>query len=252
MAKISKRLKKVDEALLLPQPKAAADATAIDSAHAPAAPSTLLAAATALVGASKVGGVKFDETIDVAIRLGIDPKKSDQNVRGSVVLPAGTGKSVRVAVVAAADADQAAAKKAGADKVGFEDLIKSIGDGQVDFDVLIATPDAMRQLAAVAKVLGPRGLMPNPKNDTVAKDVTAAVNNAKSGQVRYRADKAGIVHVPVGKASFKPEQLVNNIERLIDALKKSKPASSKGVYLRGMHVSSTMGRSLAVDVVSYR
>lgn len=249
--KLSKRLSK--QAAALSAASAAAGAARAGADDGGDSPTTVLwglaDAAAAVAGGS---GVKFNETVDVAIRLGIDAKKSDQNVRGSVVLPEGTGKTVKVAVVAATDADQKAATDTGADIAGFEDLIKNIGDGQMDFDVLIATPDAMRQLASVARVLGPRGLMPNPKNDTVTKDVAAAVQKAKSGQVRYRSDKAGIVHVPVGKASFAPEQLVRNVESLLDSLKKSKPAASKGVYLRSMHLASTMGRSVAVDLVSYR
>ncbi len=205
-------------------------------------------ALSAVVGGS---GVKFDETVEVAIQLGIDPKKSDQAVRGAAVLPSGTGKTVRVAVVADGDA-ATAATTAGADKVGFEDLIEEIKGGKMDFDVLIATPDAMRKLAAAGKILGPRGLMPNPKVGTVAADPTAAVKNAKAGQARYRADKSGIVHAAVGKASFSPDALKKNIESLLDSLKRGKPASSKGIYLRQLAVSSTMGRSAIVDIASYR
>lgn len=205
-------------------------------------------ALTAIVGGS---GVKFDETVDVAVQLGVDTKKSDQAVRGAVVLPAGTGKTTRVAVVASGDAAKAA-KDAGADKVGFEDLIEEIKGGAMDFDVLIATPDAMRKLAPAGRILGPRGLMPNPKTGTVAADPTAAVKNAKAGQARYRADKAGIVHAAVGKASFSAADLKRNIESLIAALKRAKPASAKGVYLRRMSVSATMGRAATVDISAYR
>ena len=196
-------------------------------------------------------GVKFDETVEVAIRLGIDTKKSDQTVRGSVVLPSGTGKSARVAVVASGDAAQAA-KDAGADIVGYEELIEEIKGGKMDFDVLIATPETMRQLAAAGKVLGPRGLMPNPKTGTINADTATAVKNAKSGQIRYRADKGGIIHAPVGKASFSPDALKQNIESLLSALKRIKPASAKGVYLRHMAISCAMGRAVKVDISSYR
>lgn len=196
-------------------------------------------------------GVKFDETVEVAIQLGIDPKKSDQAVRGAAALPAGSGKTMRVAV-AASGAAADAAKAAGADKVGFEDLVEEILGGKTDFDVLIATPDAMRKLATAGRVLGPRGLMPNPKTGTVSADPAQAVQNAKAGQARFRADKAGIVHAAVGKASFKPEDLKRNIESLIAAVKRVKPASAKGVYLRRMSVSATMGRAASVDISSYR
>ncbi|MGI9347370.1 MAG: 50S ribosomal protein L1 [Gammaproteobacteria bacterium] len=205
-------------------------------------------AVAAVVGGS---GVKFDETIDVAVRLGIDPKKSDQAVRGAVVLPAGTGKTVRVAVVAD-EAGAQAALDAGADKAGLEDLIEEIKGGKTDFDVLIATPAAMRLLAPIGKILGPRGLMPNPKTGTVNADTAIAVKNAKAGQVRYRADKGGIVHAPVGKASFAPADLKRNIESLLDSIKRAKPASSKGVYLRQLSLSATMGVAVAVDIATYR
>ena len=205
-------------------------------------------ALSAVVGGS---GAKFDETVDVAVQLGIDAKKSDQAVRGAVVLPAGTGKTVRVAVVADGDAAKKA-KAAGADKVGFDDLIESIKGGALDFDVLIATPEAMRKLAAAGRILGPRGLMPNPKTGTVAADPTEAVKNAKAGQARYRTDKAGIVHAAAGKASFSAADLKRNIESLLAALKRAKPASAKGVYLRRMSVSATMGRAVEVDISSYR
>ena len=206
-------------------------------------------ALAAVIGGS---GVKFDETVEAAIQLGVDPKKSDQAVRGAVVLPAGSGRVVRVGVVAQSEADRSAATTAGADVVGFEDLITNIGNGEINFDVLLATPESMRQLAAVAKTLGPKGLMPNPKSGTVTKDVATAVKEAKSGQVRYRADKSGIVHAPVGKASFTKENLKQNIESLLESLKKAKPSSSKGVYLRRMALSATMGRSVRVDITSYR
>ncbi|QID19071.1 50S ribosomal protein L1 [Nitrogeniibacter mangrovi] len=189
---------------------------------------------------------KFDESVDVAVNLGIDPRKSDQVVRGSVVLPAGTGKSVRVAVFAQGDKAEAA-KAAGADIVGFDDLAEQIKGGTIDFDVCIATPDAMRVVGALGQILGPRGLMPNPKVGTVTMDVETAVKNAKAGQVQYRADKAGIVHATIGRASFGVDALRTNAQALIDALNKAKPASAKGLYLRRMAVSSTMGVGLRVE-----
>ena len=189
---------------------------------------------------------KFDESVDIAIILGVDPRKSDQVVRGSLVMPAGTGKTARVAVFAqGAKAEEA--KAAGADIVGFEDLAESIKGGNLDFDVVIATPDAMRIVGALGQVLGPRGLMPNPKVGTVSMDVATAVKNAKAGQVQYRTDKAGIVHATVGRASFTPDQLGSNIRALVDALNKAKPASAKGVYLRKVSLSSTMGGGVRID-----
>ena len=190
---------------------------------------------------------KFDESIDVAVNLGIDAKKSDQTVRGSVVLPAGTGKTVRVAVFAQGD-KAAAAKAAGADIVGLDDLAESIKAGKIDFDVAIASPDTMRVVGQLGQILGPRGLMPNPKVGTVTPDVAAAVKNAKAGQVQYRADKAGVVQCSIGRASFAPEQLRDNLVALVEALNKSKPASSKGVYLRKVSLSSTMGPGVRVDL----
>jgi large subunit ribosomal protein L1 len=192
---------------------------------------------------------KFDESVDVAVNLGIDAKKSDQSVRGSVVLPAGTGKKVRVAVFAQGD-KAAAAKAAGADLVGLDDLAEIIKSGKIEFDVAIASPDAMRVVGQLGQILGPRGLMPNPKVGTVTPDVVTAVKNAKAGQVQYRADKSGIVQCTIGRASFAPEQLLENLSALMDALNKSKPASSKGVYLRKVSVSSTMGPGVRIDVAS--
>src|SRR5512142_1227547 len=183
---------------------------------------------------------KFDEAVDVAVNLGIDAKKSDQTVRGSVVLPAGTGKKVRVAVFAQGD-KAAAAKAAGADIVGMEDLAEQIKAGKMDFDVLVASPDTMRIVGQLGQILGPRGLMPNPKVGTVTPDVATAVKNAKAGQVQYRADKAGIVQCTIGRASFAPEALFENLKALVDALNKAKPAASKGIYLQKLSVSSTMG-----------
>ena len=189
---------------------------------------------------------KFDESVDVAVNLGIDAKKSDQTVRGSVVLPAGTGKKVRVAVFAQGDKAKAA-EDAGADVVGFDDLAAKIKDGFMDFDVVIASPDAMRVVGQLGQILGPRGLMPNPKVGTVSPDVALAVKNAKAGQVQYRTDKAGIVQCTIGRASFTPEQLKTNLTALIDALNKAKPQGVKGIYLRKVSVSSTMGAGVRID-----
>ncbi len=197
-------------------------------------------------GAAKA---KFDESIDVAVNLGIDAKKSDQSVRGSVVLPAGTGKNVRVAVFTQGD-KVAAAKAAGADIVGMEDLAEQIKAGKIDFDVAIASPDAMRVVGTLGQILGPRGLMPNPKVGTVTADVATAVKNAKAGQVQYRADKSGIVQCSIGRASFSPEKLSENLSALIEALNKSKPSASKGIYLRKVSLSSTMGPGVRVDVTT--
>jgi large subunit ribosomal protein L1 len=192
---------------------------------------------------------KFDESIDIAVQLGIDPKKSDQLVRGSVVLPAGTGKTVRVAVFAQGDkAEQARA--AGADIVGMEDLAEQIKGGVFNFDVVIASPDTMRIVGTLGQILGPRGLMPNPKVGTVTPDVAQAVKNAKAGQVQYRTDKAGIVHATIGRASFAVDQLQKNLAALVDALNKARPSASKGIYLRKLAVSSTMGGGARVEVAS--
>ncbi|MSQ49034.1 MAG: 50S ribosomal protein L1 [Betaproteobacteria bacterium] len=189
---------------------------------------------------------KFDESVDVAVNLGIDAKKSDQTVRGSVVLPAGTGKKVRVAVFAQGDKAQAA-KAAGAELVGMEDLAESIKGGSMEFDVVIAAPDAMRIVGQLGQILGPRGLMPNPKVGTVTPDVAAAVKNAKGGQVQFRADKTGIVQCTIGRASFSPEQLRDNLATLLEALNRSRPASTKGIFLKKVSVSSTMGLGVKVD-----
>jgi large subunit ribosomal protein L1 len=203
-------------------------------------------AADALKLVKECATAKFDESVDVAVQLGIDAKKSDQAVRGSVVLPAGSGKTKRVAVFAqGAKADEARA--AGADVVGFDDLAARIKEGFMDFDVVIASPDAMRVVGGLGQILGPRGLMPNPKVGTVTPDVVQAVKNAKAGQVQFRAAKAGIVHASIGRASFDVERLSTNLAALIDALNKSKPASSKGVFLRKVAVSSTMGIGVRVD-----
>jgi large subunit ribosomal protein L1 len=193
---------------------------------------------------------KFDESVDVAVNLGIDAKKSDQTVRGSVVLPAGTGKKVRVAVFAQGDRAKAA-EDAGADIVGFDDLAARIKEGFMDFDVVIASPDAMRVVGQLGQILGPRGLMPNPKVGTVSPDVAQAVRNAKAGQVQYRTDKAGIVHATIGRASFTPDQLKTNLVALIDALNKAKPAGVKGIYMKKVSVSSTMGAGVRIDTSGF-
>jgi len=208
------------------------------------------AVADALALAKTTATAKFDESIDVAVNLGIDAKKSDQTVRGSVVLPAGTGKTVRVAVFAqGAKADEA--KAAGADVVGFDDLAERVKGGFMEFDVVIASPDAMRVVGTLGQVLGPRGLMPNPKVGTVSADVAGAVKNAKAGQVQYRTDKAGIVHATIGRASFEVPALETNLRALMEALQKAKPASSKGVYLKKVSVSSTMGSGVRVDTGAF-
>src|SRR5471032_2327133 len=228
MAKLSKRLKafasKVDRMKLYP----------VDDA---------------LSLVKECASAKFDESIDVAVQLGIDAKKSDQVVRGSVVLPAGTGKSVRVAVFAQGEkAEQARA--AGAEIVGMEDLAEQVKAGKLDFDIVIASPDTMRVVGTLGQILGPRGLMPNPKVGTVTPDVATAVKNAKAGQVQFRVDKAGIVQCTIGLASFAPEALCENLKALVEALNKAKPASSKGIYLQKLAVSSTMGPGIRVDVAS--
>jgi large subunit ribosomal protein L1 len=193
-----------------------------------------------------LANAKFSESVDVAVNLGVDPRKSDQVVRGSTVLPNGTGKTVRVAVFAQGP-NAEAATEAGADVVGFEDLAERIKGGELDFDVVIATPDAMRVVGPLGRVLGPRGLMPNPKVGTVTADVATAVKNAKAGQVRYRTDKAGIIHCPIGKVDFEVPALKENLSALLADLTKAKPASSKGVYMKRVTVSSTMGPGVAVD-----
>jgi large subunit ribosomal protein L1 len=227
MAKLSKKAKEI-------KVKLPADAQSLD-------------AALALV--KELATAKFKESIDVAVNLGVDPKKSDQNVRGSTVLPNGTGKTVRVAVFAQGEnAEKATA--AGADLVGFEDLADAIKGGTIDFDILIATPDAMRLVGQLGKVLGPRGLMPNPKVGTVTPDVEGAVKNAKSGQVSYRTDKAGIIHCSIGQADFEVDALKENLKALLSALNKAKPSSAKGVYMKKVTLSSTMGPGVVVDQAS--
>jgi large subunit ribosomal protein L1 len=202
--------------------------------------------ADALALVKETATAKFDESVDAVINLGIDARKSDQLVRGALVLPKGTGKTKRVAVFAQGAAAEAA-KAAGADIVGFDDLAEQVKGGMLDFDIAIATPDAMRIVGALGQILGPRGLMPNPKVGTVTPDVTTAVKNAKAGQVQYRTDKAGIVHCTIGRASFDVAALQENLVALVDALTKAKPASSKGQYLKKVSVSSTMGAGVRVD-----
>ncbi len=198
---------------------------------------------------NELSKTKFKESFDVSINLGVDPRKSDQNVRGATTLPHGSGKAVRVAVFAQGEnADKATA--AGADKVGFEDLGEEIKGGNLDFDVVIATPDAMRIVGQLGKVLGPRGLMPNPKTGTVTQDVEEAVKNAKAGQVQFRTDKAGIIHGSVGQVGFEPNAIKENVEALLADLKKAKPASAKGVYLKKVTLSTTMGPGVAIDQAS--
>lgn len=204
-------------------------------------------AALALV--KECATAKFDESIDIAVNLGVDARKSDQVVRGSVVLPAGTGKSVRVAVFAQGDKAEAA-RAAGAEVVGFDDLAEQVKAGNLNFDVCIATPDAMRVVGQLGQILGPRGLMPNPKVGTVTMDVATAVKNAKAGQVQYRTDKAGLVHATIGRASFDIEALQRNLSAFVDALVKAKPAAAKGIYLRRIAVSSTMGAGVRVETTS--
>jgi large subunit ribosomal protein L1 len=225
MAKLSKRAKAIREKLETGKLHAAEDAFKL---------------------LKEVSTVKFEESVDVSVNLGVDARKSDQVVRGASVLPHGTGKTVRVAVFAqGANAD--AAKEAGADIVGFEDLADDIKAGNMNFDVVIASPDAMRIVGQLGQILGPRGLMPNPKVGTVTPNVVEAVQNAKAGQVRYRTDKAGIIHCSIGKVNFEEQKLKENLESLLAALVKAKPSSAKGVYLRKVTVSSTMGPGLTLD-----
>ncbi len=225
MARLSKRMKSVREQL---------------------EPGKTYAVEDALTILKQTSKVKFTESVDVAIRLGVDPRKSDQNVRGSTVLPNGTGKSVRVAVFAQSE-NAEKAREAGADVVGMDDLHDRMKEGDLNFDVVIATPDAMRVVGKLGQLLGPRGLMPNPKVGTVATDVVTAVKNAKAGQVRYRTDKAGIIHSTIGKANFEVDALKGNLAALLKDLVKLKPASAKGIYLQKIAVSTTMGPGILVD-----
>jgi large subunit ribosomal protein L1 len=209
-------------------------------------PGKVYAAEDAFTMLKTLSTVKFIENVDVAVNLGVDPRKSDQVVRGAAVLPHGTGKDVRVAVFTqGANADAATA--AGADRVGMEDLAEEMKGGSLNYDVVIASPDAMRVVGQLGKLLGPRGLMPNPKVGTVTPDVAQAVTNAKAGQVRYRTDKAGIIHCPLGKLDFEPQKLRENLEALLGNLVKAKPSAAKGVYMQKVTVSSTMGPGLTVD-----
>jgi large subunit ribosomal protein L1 len=205
---------------------------------------------TALDLVKKTATAKFDESIDIAVNLGIDAKKSDQVVRGSVVLPRGTGKTVRVAVFTQG-ANAQAARDAGADIVGFDDLAEKIKGGFMDFDVVIASPDAMKVVGPLGQILGPRGLMPNPKVGTVTPNVAEGVRNAKGGQVQYRADKAGIVQCTIGRASFEVDALAENFQALIGAINKAKPSTTKGIYLKKVSVSSTMGVGIRIDQGSF-
>jgi large subunit ribosomal protein L1 len=206
--------------------------------------------ADALTVVKSCATAKFDESIDVAVQLGVDPRKSDQVVRGSVVLPAGTGRTVRVAVFTQGEKADAA-RAAGADIVGMEDLAEQVKAGKLDFDVVIASPDAMKVVGALGQILGPRGLMPNPKVGTVTPDVATAVKNAKAGQVQYRTDKGGIVHASIGRASFGVEQLETNLKALVEALNRARPQSAKGIYLRKVALSSTMGIGVKVDPAAF-
>ena len=206
--------------------------------------------ADALTVVKSCATAKFDESIDVAVQLGVDPRKSDQVVRGSVVLPAGTGRTVRVAVFTQGDKVEAA-RAAGADIVGMEDLAEQVRAGNLNFDVVIASPDAMKVVGALGQILGPRGLMPNPKVGTVTPDVANAVKNAKAGQVQYRADKGGIVHASIGRASFGVEQLETNLKALVEALNRARPQGAKGIYLRKVALSSTMGVGVKVDPAAF-
>ena len=197
----------------------------------------------------KIPAAKFRENIDLAVNLGVDPRKSDQAVRGSIVLPKGSGRTVRIAVfTGAANAD--AAKKAGADIVGLEDLAEQVKSGKIEFDIVLASPDAMRVVGQLGQILGPRGLMPNPKDGTVTTDVANAVKNAKMGQVRYRTDKAGVVHCTIGKLDFNPADITENLSAVLGALKKAKPNTAKGVYFKKITLTSTMGPGLVLDISS--
>jgi large subunit ribosomal protein L1 len=228
MAKMSKRMKMIAEKVEPGKAYAATDAFSL---------------------LKELSSVKFEESVDVSINLGVDPRKSDQVVRGSTVLPNGTGKDVRVAVFTQGD-NADAAREAGADLVGMEDLADEVKAGKMDFDVVIASPDAMRIVGQLGQILGPRGLMPNPKVGTVTPNVAEAVKNAKSGQVQFRTDKGGIIHCTIGKSSFDPAALQQNLEALIADLKKLKPSSAKGIYLKKVSVSTTMGPGLALDQAS--
>jgi large subunit ribosomal protein L1 len=210
----------------------------------------LYALADAVTLAQKIHPAKFDETVEVTMVLGVDPRKADQLVRGTIVLPHGLGKSKKVAVIAGSPEKQREAQDAGADEVGGDDLVEKIKGGYLDFDALIATPDMMRSVGALGKILGPRGLMPNPKTGTVTPDVTNAVKETKAGKVEYRVDKTGVIHVPVGRVSFSSEKITANAKALIDAVIKAKPATAKGKYVKKVNVATTMGPGILVDPMS--
>jgi large subunit ribosomal protein L1 len=212
-------------------------------------PGKVYAVTEALTLLKEMPLAKFRESVDVSVNLGIDSRKSDQAIRGSVILPSGTGKEIRVAVFTSATHAEAA-RKAGADFVGLEDLAEKVKAGEINFDVVVASPDAMRVVGQLGQILGPRGLMPNPKDGTVTADISGAVKNAKAGQVRFRTDKAGIIHCTIGKIDFQVNDLTKNLETLLAALKKAKPSTSKGVYFKRVTVSSTMGPGLQIDVSS--
>jgi large subunit ribosomal protein L1 len=230
MAKLSKRQKAINEKVEIGKQYSAEEAFAL---------------------LNDLSTVKFKESVEVSVNLGVDPRKSDQVVRGSAILPAGSGKDVRVAVFTQGP-NAEAAKEAGADIVGMDDLAEEVKKGNMDFDVVIASPDAMRVVGQLGQILGPRGLMPNPKVGTVTPDVATAVQNAKSGQARFRTDKAGIVHASIGKVGFEPSALIQNLEALMNELKKLKPSSAKGIYFKKITVSSTMGPGLSVDQASLK
>jgi large subunit ribosomal protein L1 len=200
--------------------------------------------------AKKIAFAKFDETLEVTMVLGVDPRKADQLVRGTIVLPNGLGKSKRVAVIAGTPEKQREAQEAGADEIGGDDLVDKIKGGYLNFDALIATPDVMRSVGTLGKILGPRGLMPNPKTGTVTPDIANAVRETKAGKVEYRVDKTGVIHVPVGKVSFSPEKIIENAKALIDAVIKAKPATAKGRYVKKVNVSTTMGPGILIDPAS--
>ena len=226
MIKLSKRMKAIREILV---------------------PGKLYNLQEALDIIKKIPKAKFNEAVDLAVNLGVDPRKSDQAVRGAIVLPKGTGRTVRIAVFTTS-AHVDAAKNAGADLVGLEDLAEQVKGGKIEFDVLLATPDAMKVVGQLGQILGPRGLMPNPKDGTVTTDIANAVKNAKIGQVRYRTDKAGVIHCTIGKADFSASDLTENLEAVLGALKKAKPSTSKGIYFKKVTLSTTMGPGLTLDI----
>lgn len=210
-------------------------------------PGKLYSLQEALEIVKKMPKAKFNEAVDLAVNLGVDPRKSDQAVRGAIVLPKGTGRSIRIAVfTSSVHAD--AARTAGADLVGLEDLAEQVKAGKIEFDVLLATPDAMKVVGQLGQILGPRGLMPNPKDGTVTTDIANAVKNAKIGQVRYRTDKAGVIHCTIGKSDFSASDLTENLEAVLGALKKAKPSTSKGIYFKKITLSTTMGPGLSLDI----